>query len=549
MPTAIKVTLTVDEYAMYKANEERRRIRGNYSYRQEHAAPPAPPPPVDEKHHTGETTHHYPHFPSDGGGGATEIPRYSRFVNVARENDHGSTGGAVLLASSKSVVSTSSAYTATASPTVYHRYYHQPPASTARPLKESKIEQQLNNDHVASKLSTSTYTAPAGKKSNIDTICTCSSTDGCSYSCYRRKCLETPVGQSGDIETRPIRRQEISGPLPMKRADSYDPTHSPRFDNMGVWVPAGSKRTHEMLSTKEYTDIVAPRMHNPADQMAQARPMQGDRASCTPSPGLLAPMHADRDWPSFPAHNLGAYRKAERRLLVRNHSLDGRITPSTPVGINVLTINHPSQHQTPIENFGSSQAQAPIENGGSKKKDFKQSDSGLTERLIHPLDERFATRFSFAIISNVQKCQYDSMHDKKGKRIGLHSGFPGMSCLHCNGDKRGIRSGRYFPSTIKTMADSKKTLFAIYGHLINCQRCPVEIKSNLVALFDEHVEERKTKVFGSQKAFFEQIWCRLHGFKPPMRIDASRNLENTGSDQNNDGVKQPISRQAGCVER
>ena len=135
-------------------------------------------------------------------------------------------------------------------------------------------------------------------------------------------------------------------------------------------------------------------------------------------------------------------------------------------------------------------------------------DSNGVSKLVFPDDQKLSTRFSFAVLSEYGPCKFRES-DRQGKRKGLQIGFPGMQCIHCWGLSR--KGGRFFPSTIKTMADTKKTLISIQNHLIKCNKCPHDIKESIVLLRESHEDERKQQKYGSQKAFFLKIWNRLHG--------------------------------------
>ncbi len=128
--------------------------------------------------------------------------------------------------------------------------------------------------------------------------------------------------------------------------------------------------------------------------------------------------------------------------------------------------------------------------------------------LVQPEDRELSTRFSFAVLNEFCACSFKES-DRQGKRKGLRIGFPGLQCKYCRGCNR--KGGRFFPSTIKTMADTKKTLISIQNHLLKCDRCPNDVKENLMRLRDCHEFERKKQKYGSQKAFFLNIWNRLHG--------------------------------------
>ena len=126
--------------------------------------------------------------------------------------------------------------------------------------------------------------------------------------------------------------------------------------------------------------------------------------------------------------------------------------------------------------------------------------------LVTPEDEPFATAFSYHLLSQMQPCVFTDA-DRLGKRKGLPPGFPGLACRHCFG---GYGSGRFFPSSIKTLSDTSKTLNVLHNHMMRCRKCPPEVRETLEKLRTTHDEERAKMKFGSQKAFFARIWDRLH---------------------------------------
>jgi len=127
-------------------------------------------------------------------------------------------------------------------------------------------------------------------------------------------------------------------------------------------------------------------------------------------------------------------------------------------------------------------------------------------RLVDPADRPLATSFSYYIMSQMQKCHFAEA-DRLGKRKALPLGFAGLACRHCYG---GYGSGRFFPSTIKTLSDTSKTLNVLHNHMMRCRKCPIEVRDSLEKLKSRHDVERARMKFGSQKAFFERIWARLH---------------------------------------
>jgi hypothetical protein len=149
--------------------------------------------------------------------------------------------------------------------------------------------------------------------------------------------------------------------------------------------------------------------------------------------------------------------------------------------------------------------------GGAEIPDTEQSLTNSAP-LVQPEDEPYATAFSFRLLSQMQPCVFTEA-DRLGKRKGLPPGFPGLACRHCFG---GYGSGRFFPSSIKTLSDTSKTLNVLHNHMMRCRKCPPEVRETLDKLRKQHDEERAKMKFGSQKAFFARIWDRLHDKDPTV---------------------------------
>ena len=156
---------------------------------------------------------------------------------------------------------------------------------------------------------------------------------------------------------------------------------------------------------------------------------------------------------------------------------------------------------------------APGSGAGGKSTDAEGSmpraeqDMADSAPLITPEDRPYSTTFSYHLLSQMQPCVFTEA-DRLGKRKGLPPGFPGLACRHCFG---GYGSGRFFPSSIKTLSDTSKTLNVLHNHMMRCRKCPTEVRETLETLRKTHDEERAKMKFGSQKAFFGRIWERLHG--------------------------------------
>ncbi|KAL3925553.1 MAG: hypothetical protein SGILL_000327 [Bacillariaceae sp.] len=168
------------------------------------------------------------------------------------------------------------------------------------------------------------------------------------------------------------------------------------------------------------------------------------------------------------------------------------------------------------KNAAGSAGTAPKEGGN-----IPESEQSLTDSapLVTAEDEPFATGFSYHLLSQMQPCVFTEA-DRLGKRKGLPPGFPGLACRHCFG---GYGSGRFFPSSIKTLSDTSKTLNVLHNHMQRCRKCPPEVRETLDKLRKFHDEQRSKMKFGSQKAFFARIWDRLHSNDPT--VNSKRKFE------------------------
>mmetsp|Transcript_18151 Transcript_18151/g.31251 ORF Transcript_18151/g.31251 Transcript_18151/m.31251 type:complete len:503 (-) Transcript_18151:658-2166(-) len=150
------------------------------------------------------------------------------------------------------------------------------------------------------------------------------------------------------------------------------------------------------------------------------------------------------------------------------------------------------------------------DNDEKKEKKKKKDPPAEAPPLVIPADKSTATAFSFLLLGQMQPCVFTEA-DRLGKRKGLPTGFAGLACRHCFG---GYGSGRFFPSSIKTLSDTSKTLNVLHNHMARCRKVPKEVLEELEKARATHDDERAKMKFGSQKAFFAKIWSRLHDNRP-----------------------------------
>ena len=125
--------------------------------------------------------------------------------------------------------------------------------------------------------------------------------------------------------------------------------------------------------------------------------------------------------------------------------------------------------------------------------------------LLALSDRQLTTSFTIEVFNELEFVLFEES-DRRNQRTHLISGFTGLACRHCKVTSPGRRGGRYFPSTMKTLTDSNKTLFAIHKHLVKCKCCPDDVKTNLN---HQHASEKKNlaaKRGTGQRPFFNKVW-------------------------------------------
>lgn len=143
----------------------------------------------------------------------------------------------------------------------------------------------------------------------------------------------------------------------------------------------------------------------------------------------------------------------------------------------------------------------------------KETASILRRKIQIPEHaKKYGTQLSIEIFEHFTITEFKES-DRGCKRSKLPIGTYGFTCGYCNGrhgKKRGGRCGRYFPSSLKTLADPNKILFCMYRHLQRCEDCPSESKERLDSAYEMYEEERLGQGRGYQKKFYKEVWRDLH---------------------------------------
>lgn len=127
---------------------------------------------------------------------------------------------------------------------------------------------------------------------------------------------------------------------------------------------------------------------------------------------------------------------------------------------------------------------------------------------LSEIEKEHGTRLSVEVFQHLKTTKLKES-DLGCNRRHVSIGYTGLACAYCDGVCGG-RGGRYFPSSLKTLCDSKKSLLSMYSHLVsNCRYCPTSVKKHLKSLYEVYDEDRMAQERGHQKKYYRAIWKYL----------------------------------------
>lgn len=141
--------------------------------------------------------------------------------------------------------------------------------------------------------------------------------------------------------------------------------------------------------------------------------------------------------------------------------------------------------------------------------------------LVDTEDLDLVPDYLFLAMSQLKPCEL-SEQDKVGCYKDRDIGFSGMACKHCGGQPG---FGKYFPATVRSLAQTttSQTILKHVGQ--KCRMCPPNIRNSILALQGQEDAEKSTYArgpcddgrprYGSRKVFFQRVWARLHGEPVP----------------------------------
>lgn len=143
--------------------------------------------------------------------------------------------------------------------------------------------------------------------------------------------------------------------------------------------------------------------------------------------------------------------------------------------------------------------------------------------LVSAEDKDLVPDYLFLAMAQMKPCAL-----AESDRVGCYKertlGFVGMCCKHCGGQPG---FGKYFPATVRSLAQTTTSQTIIKHIAVKCRLCPPEVRNAVLAL-QQNCHDRGCNYsrgpasandgrpkYGSRKVFFQRVWGRLHGEDVP----------------------------------
>mmetsp|Transcript_26634 Transcript_26634/g.30470 ORF Transcript_26634/g.30470 Transcript_26634/m.30470 type:complete len:1041 (-) Transcript_26634:8-3130(-) len=125
--------------------------------------------------------------------------------------------------------------------------------------------------------------------------------------------------------------------------------------------------------------------------------------------------------------------------------------------------------------------------------------------LVLPEDKPFIAEFLYSVMEQLQPCRFTEA-DRNKRRL-KDVGCIGVECKHCAGQ---VESRKFFWSSVNAV---ESNFVSVHTHMMECKMVVPELKNQLSELKKLRKEQTSRLKTGSQKAFFQRVWDRLHGTK------------------------------------
>jgi hypothetical protein len=147
--------------------------------------------------------------------------------------------------------------------------------------------------------------------------------------------------------------------------------------------------------------------------------------------------------------------------------------------------------------------------------------------IVHLQDRYLVSDVTLIAMAQMKVC-FVTAEDQIGRCKDHALGFKGLCCLHCGGKAGKPGYGRYFPSSLRSLAQADSCQQIIKHVSTKCSACPPDVRQLIVDLSKSENSKSSAAVaesgsqaeggrikYGSRKIFFCRVWARLHGEVSP----------------------------------
>lgn len=159
-------------------------------------------------------------------------------------------------------------------------------------------------------------------------------------------------------------------------------------------------------------------------------------------------------------------------------------------------------------------------------------------QIVSMNDRHLVPDTLMAALAQMRPCQVTA-DDRIGRCKNHQIGFVGMCCKHCGGKAGKPGYGRYFPSSIRSLAQVDSCQHIVKHVASTCQQCPPEIRSTVLRL--QQLENTERIRYGSRKMFFRRVWARLHEDDAPTKVSAKSEASDDSSDDDTDAADKKVA--------
>jgi len=124
------------------------------------------------------------------------------------------------------------------------------------------------------------------------------------------------------------------------------------------------------------------------------------------------------------------------------------------------------------------------------------------KKLVLPEDKDMIAEFLYVVMEQLQPCRFTEA-DRNKRRL-KDVGCIGVECKHCAGQ---VDSRKFFWSSVSAV---ESNFVSVHSHMFECRMVPQSLKDRLTELKSLRKEQTAKLMTGSQKAFFQRVWERLH---------------------------------------